>query len=206
MLRRLSYLLVFLIVAPAWANEELGSAEEQLVNCAFYRSKRDGVPVYRKADRSSRVLRKLELGEYICHIGARGEFAILDWTKQDLINKKSDAEEAVEAGIAEKTVEEEPASSDSDEIDELAYVRLVDLWKDNRQRPSDLQPKDFISQAKEHLNSIGGSLAPDDVYGPLRPIIDVIHPPTKCRAGKEICDKVEKELQEQEEKGLEDTQ
>lgn len=162
------------------------TSEEQLMNCAFYRSKRDGVPVYEKADRSSPVLHKLALGEYVCHIGSRGTFAILDWRKQSLINKE-------EKSTQEKSKEPLP---------ELAYVRLVDLWKDDRPRPSGAEDKDFFSQAKEHINSIGDSLAPDDIFGPLRPIIDIIHPPTKCRAGK-ICEKVEQEQRKLEERAKE---
>ncbi len=84
----------------------------ELSNCSFYRSKKADVPVYLEADTASGVLDRLKLGEEVCYVGERAEYAILDWSKQGIIR-----------GAAA------PAK-------EQAYVRLVDLWPPREHRSS----------------------------------------------------------------------
>ncbi len=62
------------------------------------------MPVYFESATTSGVLDRLKLGEEVCYVGERGEFAIIDWSKQNLIRG---------AATPEK---------------EQAFARLVDLW------------------------------------------------------------------------------
>lgn len=174
-------LLLGFLPQSTLAEDQQLVAEEELINCAHYRAKRDGVPVYEEGDTSSRVVAKLKLGENVCHIGERGDFAIVDWRKQDLINKREKDKNAAKGP-------------------ERVFIKLTDLWGDPRPaRRNPGEPRDIYDQAKDQLDTMRHGLPPEDVYGPFRPIIDFLHSPIKCRAGKEICEKVEAEQREYEE-------
>ena len=130
-------------------------------------------------------MRKLDLGERVCHVGERGDFAIIDWRKQARINGKSEIQNS------------------NRKTPEAAFVRLVDLWPPEASSlpdPNAAKPKDTLEQAQDHMKAMRNELVREDIYGPFRPLVDFIFPPTECVAGEEICEKVEAEMRKLEEK------
>lgn len=171
--------------SPSVSTSPDESSNSEFVNCSYFLAKKDEAPVYREADISSGVIRKLKLGEKVCYIGQTGGFAILDWRYQDPRFLSDSSEDS--------SVEKSQPLENKEVNSELAYIRLIDLRRQGEE-PRSSNQSDAWSQAKEHIDSMGKALVPEDVYGPFRPVIDFIHPPTKCRAGKEICSIVEKDL------------
>jgi hypothetical protein len=130
----------------------------ELTNCSFYRSKKNGVPVYDGPDTTSSRLDTLALGEEVCYIGEENDFAILQWDKQQIIRGTAPAAPA--ATGAQKT----PA-------EKRAYVRLVDLWEP---RGSGGDKGDLIQRIKNYYyyGQYGG--VPDDPLWLFRPMINTI--------------------------------
>lgn len=190
-----------LLLAAAWLAALPVSAEQEpnLINCVVYRTKRDSVPVYAGPEMSSRVITNLPRGELVCHIGeqcmscAGGPYSIIDWRQQDRINHRAANLVKVPdrpASGADSGPEQQPANGQvpsSDPASEIVYVRSVDLLRNEAPRSA---KRDVYSQAEEHLKNLGHGIVPEDIYGPFRPFIDVLHPPTRCRAGAVICNRV----------------
>lgn len=158
-------LLLVLVVASAIAEE---SNFRKLINCKEYWAKIEEMPVYSAPNESSEVLDSLEPQEKLCIVGERAEFFIVDWKNHDLMNERIVSQQRTP---------------------EVAYVRKVDVIEEPRVE------EDVYSRAKRQLHRMRSGVVPDDIYGPFRPVIDYFHPPTKCRAGEEICERVQ-QLQE----------
>lgn len=148
------------------------SQYRQLINCKEYWSKFDGVPVYAAPDESSEVITKLPAQKRVCVIGEKAEFMILDWTKQALINDRM-------------------RESKEQKAKEITYARKVDLHQ------AQDHDADVWSRTKRQMRRIRQGVVPEDVYGPFRPVIDWLQPPTKCLAGEAICEQVEADLKRQ---------
>ena len=145
------------------------SSFRKLVNCKEYWAQKDQVPVYEAPSPTSEVLDYLEPGERVCVVGERGDFFILDWKNQDKINGRHIQSSKGVASVAYTKKES---------------VSLVVEQQD-----------DLFERAKTQLDLMRGGLVPEDIYGPFGPLIDLVHPPTKCRAGAEVCKRVD-ELQQ----------
>lgn len=108
-MKRPSYLIpTALLCLILWDGVVLAADETPGVNnCPglLYRSKKEGIPVYDSPDVTSKVLRKLELGEKVCRVGEMAQFQILRWTPH--------AKE--EDGTVTKSA--------------TAFARSVDLWE-----------------------------------------------------------------------------
>ena len=124
--------------------------------CVSYRAKRDGVPVYRQADKASGVLRTLALGEEVCYLGEEKGFAILDW---QAFSHSSDT--APETATTSKLP--------------LAFAALSDLWP-----PKDSERMDLIDNLRAFLSGY----VPDDVFGYLRALQYRVRGGPQCLAGK----------------------
>lgn len=207
--------MAILATQTVWADSPDRIAQE-LVNCQQYKTKREAVPVYAEASASSRVLNKLTRGEFVCYVGEQclscpgGPYALVDWRRHESFNRylrkqsglpaeKQGSPNATGGGSPE---DQGPSASDAEPDDgepqgeqpEMAYVRMVDIFRVSEQRTSEPE-RGIFSQADEVFKGVGKGVTPEDIYGPFRPFIDTFHPPTACRAGK-ICSRVE-ELQRQ---------
>ena len=111
----------------------------------LFRSKKEGIPVYASPDKTSKVLRKLSLGEKVCRVGEMGEFQILKWKAH--------------------SVEDETGVSESSS----AFARTVDLWE-ARDMPGK-KPGVFESAYRFFKLLFSGGMA-DDPLLPYRPVMD----------------------------------
>ncbi|MCB0345228.1 MAG: hypothetical protein KDD66_08915 [Bdellovibrionales bacterium] len=97
-------------------------------NGFLYRPKKSGVPIYDLPETSGKVLLKLELGQRVCVVGERQDFAILEWRlPKDGSASQPDAEEST-----------------------LAFARLVDLWPP-RDKPVADGEIGFFRRIKQYL-------------------------------------------------------
>jgi hypothetical protein len=189
MLCRANKILLYLILAlypalvrPSSAEEEREKTAEQeaLCNCAVYRAKRDAVPVYNEADTASGTKAKLKLGERVCYIGEQLGFAVVDWSKQDLLNERT------------KRIPREDEQ-------QLAFVKLSDLW---RPRSGEAESRsqdsfDLVEKARLYLYYMRNGILTEDVLAPFRPFIYPFVSAPECQAGK-ICERVEEDLKQKE--------
>ena len=152
----------------SFAQEQVSSFRK-LRNCKEHAAQKDQVAVYEAPSISSEVLEYLEAGERVCVVGQRGDFYILDWNNQDKINGRRTQSSKSSVSVAYTKKE---------------TVALVVDRED-----------DLYERAKTQMDLMRGGLVPEDVYGPFGPLIDMVHPKTKCRAGAEVCKRVE-ELQQ----------
>lgn len=130
-------------------------------NGFLYRPKRSGVPVYDLPETSGKVLRKLELGERVCVVGERQDFAIIEWKIRE--------EQAAGQG------------SDSDETS-LAFARLVDLWPP-RDRPLADGEVGFFRRIKQYVYFIFYGGVPDTpIIAPSMPDSSVMEDGSGCEA------------------------
>lgn len=156
----------------------------ELATCSLYRSKKDGIPVYEKADTGSVIRGRLSLGEEVCYIGEQQGFAIIDWSKQPILRRyviggtKQPSEpepepEALPASTAGPETADGPGRIDR------AHVRLVDLWEPRY--PRYVPPGSWLKSIWDTLWSGG---VPDDPYAPLRGAGDaVLEESTTCPQG-----------------------
>ena len=146
------------------------------VNCALYRAKREAVPIYAEASTSSQVLDHLSLGERVCHVGEQGDFAIVDWRQQDGINRGRERSKKEYKG-------------------ERVFARLVDLWP-ARDRSSKGIVDDTFRRMQDYYYYWRYGGVPDDVFGPVRPLVRPLDRGPTCEAGK-ICSEVRQKVAEQ---------
>ncbi len=163
-------------MAQATSEQIRGALQE----CAVFRAKHDHIPVYQEADATSGTVHTLKVGEKVCHIGERKRFAIVDWSKQELINGTSAKIPPVES-------------------QRLVFVKLTDLWEPSHGGYSLQDPLDVTGRAKGYLDGVQNGVVNEDVLYPFRPFLDLFNPEPECTAGK-ICDKVMRDLKKEEKK------
>jgi len=175
------FVLLQLDSSCARADTKAQNNSAELINCAKYRAKKDRIPVYAKAETTSKVVHHMARGEFVCHIGEQGAFAIIDWRKHGLINQQG------------KGTGQKKGVAKSPDI-EITYVRLVDLWE-----PRDGQTKGqsmgLFDRIREHIRFLRYGGVPDDARGPFRPYMDSVVDPIECEAGK-ICEKVKEKMKQ----------
>jgi hypothetical protein len=161
-------------------NSPLSSAQTPLdsSHCLRYRAKKDGVPVYNEPDLSSGFKRKLRIGEVVCYVGEKNNFAIVD-------GRFRDSEKTLE--VAEKNAP-------------IEYVRLSYLWPPRSGPGSDtpdVKPS-VGSRGKQQVfrprvTAPAGSV-PEDVFAPFRSFLGLSPSEPECLAGA-ICEKVKQKLE-----------
>lgn len=154
------------------------SQDPHASTCLLYRSKKDGVPVYNEADPASGVRRKLRLGEVVCYVGEKQDFAIVDGRYRDTDGRLTqDAKEAP-----------------------LEYISIFYLWPP-RSGPGVVKHQGSASQNKgkggevyrPRVTAPSGSV-PEDVFAPFRAFLGLTPSEPECRAGA-ICEKVRQKLE-----------
>jgi len=137
--------------------------------CKKYSAKLKEVQVYKEPSEDAERLKSLKLGEEVCYLGEVSSFAIIEIDPEN------------------KTAKDESQLSP----DDVAYVRLTDLWEPESKKKKKTQ--------KEHVKDFfkfwqRGGVA-DDPLAPFRSLWGGEGPEIECTAGK-ICDAVEKKLEE----------
>ena len=136
-------------------------ASDELVNCSFYKVKKDDTPAYAEPDKAAAVVYRLSAADRVCYIGEIDLFAIVDLGKDGLINKRKPVFE-------HEYTPEKPA-----------FILLTDLWAVSRHRQGGSRVKDTF----RYLRS-GGFV--DD---PLGSFLGFSSGEPKCLAG-ELCEKL----------------
>ena len=161
-------------VSKAEDSFDFENRPEKLGQCTglLYKSKKEGVPVYQEADTTSLVIAHLSLGEEVCYVGEKDEFAILHWEKNS-------------------------ASANEKEKHTLAYARLVDLWANERYQklPQDEtnqipRPRNFFQKIKSYYYYLRSGGVPEDGLVPYRPIIGP-HGYSESSAGSQCSESCE---------------
>jgi hypothetical protein len=168
-----------LIVSTALADDSfvVNERPEEIGECTglLYKSKKDDVPVYAEADKTSEVIARLSIGEVVCYVGEQDDFAVLHWRIDK--NKSADSQT------------------------QLAYSRLVDLWPSDQYQVKGeanrgtQKRKGFMSTLKSYYYYMRSGGVPEDGLAPYRHIIDSVRvkpaPMPTPEQGCNNCDKKE---------------
>ncbi len=142
-----------------------GMKPRDACNGFLYRPKRSGVPVYNLPETSGKVLQKLELGQRVCVVGERQDFAILEWR------------------VPKEGAGTEPNPDEST----LAFARLVDLWPP-RDKPVGGGEVGFFRRIKQYLYFMFHGGVPDTpIITPSIPQTD-LPDATTCESTKKTCE------------------
>lgn len=144
---------MMLLVSHVSANADDGPP------CRGYRAKRQGVPIYREADRQSEVLGKLERSEEVCGLAETREFVSILWPRSPEVKAKVEEREA----SATPTPVTETAPSATPYAH--AFVRTVDLWPPRGELDPNRNP------LKEWWLMRQNGLVPDDPLGFFRSLL-----------------------------------
>lgn len=137
--------------------------------CSYYRSKKEKVPVYAEPDTTSKVVSRLKLGQEVCYLGEQSGFAIVDWREK---NAGLAPQPEAENKSADKPAEPagEPASEANAGVmleQNLAYIRLVDLWPPRAGRSLSTSRKSIGQRLSDFYTYIRSGGVPEEPVIPL---------------------------------------
>ena len=137
--------------------------------CSYYRSKKEKVPVYAEPDTTSKVVSRLKLGQEVCYLGEQSGFAIVDWREKnaglapppETENKDEDKPGAPAGGPA-------PEANAGIMLDQnLAYIRLVDLWPPRAGKSLSTTRKSIGQRLSDFYTYIRSGGVPEEPVIPL---------------------------------------
>ena len=150
---------VICLAAILWGRQLLAEGPEAHCDGELLKPKKDNIAVYADPRPDAEIIARLTLGGRVCGVGEQSGFAIIAWKREEL---------PVEPG-------KQSAEAEAAKTPQLAFVRLVDVWRSPRTQNWKKVPEkkeDLMATVQRWLRYAQSGIVPEDGLLPYRPLMD----------------------------------